>query len=319
MSARGLFATVRNAPLYSSDGGASLRSLRAESRHVTETDRDITIYRADWVLPVAAPVQPDGGVAVAGRAHPRRRSRAAPRRGVSRRGVRRPRPVDHHARLRQLPQPRRVHVVPRHPRRRRVRRLDHQPGRRQGVADAGRVPRRAPGWAPWRPSRPASPPSPTPATARRRWRRPEPPACAAASTSRSSASTTRASTRPWPTWCGGSTHAQAAAPDHLRRRPRAARAVHRVQPPLPGGVRPGPRARPQGHEPRRGEPGRAHLHPLRLGQVRARLPREDGLGAHARPALRRHAHQVPAAVATCSTATSSPSTASTSPATTSAS
>ena len=34
--------------------------------HVTVTDRDITIYRADWVLPVAAPVLPDGGVAVAG-------------------------------------------------------------------------------------------------------------------------------------------------------------------------------------------------------------------------------------------------------------
>ena len=31
-----------------------------------DTDRDITIYRADWVLPVAAPVLPDGGVAVAG-------------------------------------------------------------------------------------------------------------------------------------------------------------------------------------------------------------------------------------------------------------
>jgi len=34
--------------------------------NVPETDRDITIYRADWVLPVAAPVLPDGGIAVAG-------------------------------------------------------------------------------------------------------------------------------------------------------------------------------------------------------------------------------------------------------------
>ena len=34
--------------------------------HVTVTDNDITIYRADWVLPVAATVLPDGGVAVAG-------------------------------------------------------------------------------------------------------------------------------------------------------------------------------------------------------------------------------------------------------------
>jgi 5-methylthioadenosine/S-adenosylhomocysteine deaminase len=34
--------------------------------HVTVTDHDITIYRADWVLPVSAPVLPDGGVAVAG-------------------------------------------------------------------------------------------------------------------------------------------------------------------------------------------------------------------------------------------------------------
>ena len=33
---------------------------------MTDTDRDITIYRADWVLPVAAPVLPDGGVAVGG-------------------------------------------------------------------------------------------------------------------------------------------------------------------------------------------------------------------------------------------------------------
>jgi cytosine/adenosine deaminase-related metal-dependent hydrolase len=33
---------------------------------MTDTDRDITIYRADWVLPVAAPVLPDGAVAVAG-------------------------------------------------------------------------------------------------------------------------------------------------------------------------------------------------------------------------------------------------------------
>ena len=113
--------------------------------------------------------------------------------------------------------------------------------------------------------------------------------------------------------------AQAAAPATLRRRARAARAVHRLEPPLPGRVRAGARARPQGHEPRRREPGRAHLHPLRLGQVRPRLPREDGLGAHARPALRRHAHQVPAAVGRASTATSSPCTASTSPATTSAS
>jgi cytosine/adenosine deaminase-related metal-dependent hydrolase len=32
--------------------------------HVTEILNDTTIYRADWVLPVAAPVQPDGGVAV---------------------------------------------------------------------------------------------------------------------------------------------------------------------------------------------------------------------------------------------------------------
>jgi cytosine/adenosine deaminase-related metal-dependent hydrolase len=34
---------------------------------VTDTDRDdITIYRADWVIPVDAPVLPDGGVAVRG-------------------------------------------------------------------------------------------------------------------------------------------------------------------------------------------------------------------------------------------------------------
>jgi 5-methylthioadenosine/S-adenosylhomocysteine deaminase len=33
---------------------------------VTVTDHDITVYRADWVLPVSAPVLPDGGVAVAG-------------------------------------------------------------------------------------------------------------------------------------------------------------------------------------------------------------------------------------------------------------
>jgi aminodeoxyfutalosine deaminase len=34
--------------------------------HVTVTDHDITVYRGDWVLPVSAPVLPDGGVAVAG-------------------------------------------------------------------------------------------------------------------------------------------------------------------------------------------------------------------------------------------------------------
>lgn len=34
--------------------------------HVTVTDRDITIYRADWVIPVTAPVLADGGVAVTG-------------------------------------------------------------------------------------------------------------------------------------------------------------------------------------------------------------------------------------------------------------
>jgi cytosine/adenosine deaminase-related metal-dependent hydrolase len=33
---------------------------------MASTDHDITIYRADWVLPVTAPVLPDGGVAVAG-------------------------------------------------------------------------------------------------------------------------------------------------------------------------------------------------------------------------------------------------------------
>jgi len=33
---------------------------------VTASDRDITIYRADWVIPVSSPVLPDGGVAVAG-------------------------------------------------------------------------------------------------------------------------------------------------------------------------------------------------------------------------------------------------------------
>ena len=33
---------------------------------MTDTDRDITMYRADWVLPVAAPVLPHGAVAVRG-------------------------------------------------------------------------------------------------------------------------------------------------------------------------------------------------------------------------------------------------------------
>ena len=50
---------------YTPTAGA-FRLPRALSCHVTDTDRDITIYRADWVLPVAAPVLPDGGVAVAG-------------------------------------------------------------------------------------------------------------------------------------------------------------------------------------------------------------------------------------------------------------
>ena len=33
---------------------------------MTAAEHDITVYRADWVLPVTAPVQPDGAVAVAG-------------------------------------------------------------------------------------------------------------------------------------------------------------------------------------------------------------------------------------------------------------
>ena len=56
---------MREAHLYSHESGGLFGSLAVGS-HVTVTDRDITIYRADWVLPVAAPVLPDGGVAVAG-------------------------------------------------------------------------------------------------------------------------------------------------------------------------------------------------------------------------------------------------------------
>ena len=64
-----LFATVRGAPLYSlRTNGArpcvpacpERRSRRSSRAH------DITIYRADWVLPVAAPVLADGGLAVSG-------------------------------------------------------------------------------------------------------------------------------------------------------------------------------------------------------------------------------------------------------------
>ncbi len=76
----------------------------------------------------------------------------------------------------------------------------------------------------------------------------------------------------------------------------SARALHRVEPPVPDARRLRPRASPEDGQSRRREQGRAHLHPLGLGQVRPRLPREDGLGAHAHPALRGEPHQVPAAV-----------------------
>lgn len=66
MTARRVFATVVEAPLYCHDGGGPIWLSRVVERDVPGTDhRDITIYRADWVLPVAAPVLPDGAVAVA--------------------------------------------------------------------------------------------------------------------------------------------------------------------------------------------------------------------------------------------------------------
>ena len=90
--------------------------------------------------------------------------------------------------------------------------------------------------------------------------------------------------------------AQAAGRPAPRDRHSAARALHRVEPPLPDPCRLRPRAPHEGRQPRRREQRRGHLHTLGLGQVRPRLPREDGLGAHAHPALRREPHQVPAAV-----------------------
>ncbi len=110
-------------------------------------------------------------------------------------------------------------------------------------------------------------------------------------------------------------HAQAAAPDRFDHRAGAARAVHRVQPPLP--VRPGPRARPQGHEPRRREPGRAHVHPFpaRASSPTTTARRWAGSACSSSPTA-----SLPSSICSsggCSIGTSSPSTASTSRATTS--
>ena len=103
-------------------------------------------------------------------------------------------------------------------------------------------------------------------------------------------------TRPWQTCSGASP----------RRRPRPRRgstwALRRTRPTpcraaSTRAVAAFARAqRPQPAQPRGREQGRDHLRAQRLRQVRARLSREDGLGAHAGPALRREPHQVPAAV-----------------------
>ena len=113
------------------------------TEHVPHDDRE-SLFCADWVLPVSAPPL---------RRRRRPRQRAADRRGgpglrsaagPPRRRRRGLRPGDHHARLRQLPQPPRVHHLPGRAGRRGVRRLDHPPGGRQGGAHAGRVPSERP-------------------------------------------------------------------------------------------------------------------------------------------------------------------------------
>src|SRR5665648_542036 len=88
------------------------------------------------------------GGAGAGRRRARRERRAHRRRGPGARphgrssgcAGGRSRPLRDHARVRQLSQSYRIHVLPRHPRRLRVRRLDHQPRGREGRADRRGVP-----------------------------------------------------------------------------------------------------------------------------------------------------------------------------------
>ncbi len=224
------------------------------------------------------------------RGHAHRRARRLPRLGRGRLW-----PGRRHARLRQCPQPSRVHELSRHVRRRAVRRLDHQPDRRQGLTHARRVPVERPSGGPrgalvgghhdrrhdlhrrdphrLSRSRPARRGLPRGLRHRRQASR-------------------RDHGRP------GRAARQGADPGQLapRDRHRPARALHGLESPLPEPRGLCPRASHEGRQPRRRKQGRGHLHPLGLGQVRPRLSREDGLGAHAHPALRREPHQVPAAV-----------------------
>ena len=99
-----------------------------------------TIYRAEWLLPITAPPVKNGAVAVDGERIVAVGSLPDGARRLPGRDHGRLRPGRADARLRQRPQPPRVHELPRHVRRPAVRRLDHQPDRRQGLAHARRVP-----------------------------------------------------------------------------------------------------------------------------------------------------------------------------------
>src|SRR5664280_680256 len=63
----GVFASARGAHLYSlGASGAPGPACRGRWGHMPVTNDELTIYRADWVIPVAAPVLADGALAVAG-------------------------------------------------------------------------------------------------------------------------------------------------------------------------------------------------------------------------------------------------------------
>ena len=225
MSGPGVCHCERGSPILQRRGGPE-RLPRAVGSQMTDTVHDITIYRADWVLPAAAPVQPDGGVAVGtdGRIlavgpAPRLVAEYPAAAIVDMGGSRSSCPGSSTATATSSTR------APRHPRRRRVRGWIIKPRRRQGdrltpeehliSARLGR-----PGGDP-----PASPPSRTRATPRRRrGRRLGAPACAAASP-RGLPGRRSARFRP-------SNHGRRGAPlddaqaavRHVRHRPRAVRA-----------------------------------------------------------------------------------------------
>jgi 5-methylthioadenosine/S-adenosylhomocysteine deaminase len=64
--APGVFASASTAPLYSAGAGPGPARSHTHKKKAAATTDTVTIFRADWLVPVSAPAFADGGLAVSG-------------------------------------------------------------------------------------------------------------------------------------------------------------------------------------------------------------------------------------------------------------